>query len=220
MNKTQYLKELHGYLYTLPEEERDAALKYYEEFFADAGEENEQSVIADLGSPKDLAQGIIDSQGELSSPYRKWTTNEAPQDQPKGKMSGGMKVWFIILVVLSSPIWIGLVVGFGGAAIGILAALFVVIVAVWASLLAITVALVASGVFCVFFGIFSLFTYPISGITTAGVGFILLSVGLFCLIPFVLFTVKAIPAMFRGTINGISRLFHRKERRAPSAVSN
>lgn len=216
MNKTQYLKELNGYLYTLPEEERDAALKYYEEFFADAGEENEQLVISDLGSPKSLAQAIIDAQGELASPYRKWTTSEAPQYQPKARMSGGMKAWFIILIIFSCPIWISLGAAFFAVFVGLVAAVF----GVWVGLVAAVLALIVSGIFVFIVGVTTAFVSPIAGVWAVGGGLVVLSIGLLLLIPLVLFTLKGIPCMFRGCINCISHIFHRRERKAAASTNN
>lgn len=41
MNKYEFLSRLRNALSALPNEERDAAMSYYEEFFSDAGEDNE-----------------------------------------------------------------------------------------------------------------------------------------------------------------------------------
>ena len=59
MNKYEFLSRLRNALSALPNEERDAAMSYYEEFFSDAGEDNEQAVIASLGTPEELARSII-----------------------------------------------------------------------------------------------------------------------------------------------------------------
>lgn len=63
MTRSEYLSELTSHLISLPKEERDMAVKFYEEFFDEAGPENEQAVIADLGKPFNLARSII---GETS----------------------------------------------------------------------------------------------------------------------------------------------------------
>lgn len=42
MNKQQFMIELERLLQNIPENERVEALNYYEEYFSDAGEENEQ----------------------------------------------------------------------------------------------------------------------------------------------------------------------------------
>ena len=64
MTRAEYLAELDSHLITLPKEERDMAVAFYEEYFEDAGPENEQSVIDELGKPFNLARSII---GETSA---------------------------------------------------------------------------------------------------------------------------------------------------------
>ena len=64
MTRAEYLAELDSHLITLPKEERDMAVAFYEEYFDDAGPENEQAVIDELGKPFNLARSII---GETSA---------------------------------------------------------------------------------------------------------------------------------------------------------
>lgn len=58
MNKKLFLDELHRLLSDLPPEERNQAIKYYEDYFEDAGPENEQAILKELGSPQELANQI------------------------------------------------------------------------------------------------------------------------------------------------------------------
>ena len=58
MNKKLFLDELHRLLSDLPPEERNQAIKYYEDYFEDAGPENEQAILKELGSPQELADQI------------------------------------------------------------------------------------------------------------------------------------------------------------------
>lgn len=58
MNKKIFLDELHRLLSDLPPEERNQAIKYYEDYFEDAGPENEQAILKELGSPQELADQI------------------------------------------------------------------------------------------------------------------------------------------------------------------
>lgn len=58
MNKAEYLQELASLLSDIDDEDRDDALEYFREYFEDAGEENEESVIQELGSPAELAEKI------------------------------------------------------------------------------------------------------------------------------------------------------------------
>ena len=60
MNKTQYLLELRRLLASLPVLERERAIEFYNNYFDEAGEENEAAVIEELGPPARLARQIIE----------------------------------------------------------------------------------------------------------------------------------------------------------------
>ena len=55
MNRAEYMKELAYLLQDVPDGEKEEALQYYEDYFDDAGTENEEQVIAELGRPERLA---------------------------------------------------------------------------------------------------------------------------------------------------------------------
>ena len=55
MNRTEFLEQLERLLWDIPESERKAALEYYQDYFEDAGAENEGKVIRELGSPGKVA---------------------------------------------------------------------------------------------------------------------------------------------------------------------
>ncbi len=58
MNKEIFLRDLRRFLSDLPQEEREQAMKYYEDYFEDAGPDKEWQVIEELGSPVDIARQI------------------------------------------------------------------------------------------------------------------------------------------------------------------
>lgn len=58
LNKREFLNRLQMQLADLTSDERKEALEYYEEYFADAGEENEADVLISLGSPEQAAEQI------------------------------------------------------------------------------------------------------------------------------------------------------------------
>jgi uncharacterized membrane protein len=58
MTKLEFMNELEGLLLDIPFDEREEALKYYYGYFEDAGEDHEQEIIAELGSPKQVADII------------------------------------------------------------------------------------------------------------------------------------------------------------------
>lgn len=55
MNRTEFLEQLERLMWDIPESERKAALEYYQDYFEDAGAENEGKVIQELGSPGKVA---------------------------------------------------------------------------------------------------------------------------------------------------------------------
>ena len=58
MNKQEYLNRLEKLLSDISEEERFDALTFYQNYFEDAGPENEERVIKELGSPEKVASSI------------------------------------------------------------------------------------------------------------------------------------------------------------------
>ena len=63
MNKQTYLAQLAQLLAPLPEQERQDALNYYEEYFDAAGPEAEDVTAAELGDPADAARKILEGEG-------------------------------------------------------------------------------------------------------------------------------------------------------------
>ncbi len=61
MNRKQYLDELSFLLSDISDEERKDALSFYEDYFDEAGIENEAKVILELGEPSKVAAIIRDS---------------------------------------------------------------------------------------------------------------------------------------------------------------
>ena len=223
MNKYEYLAQLRSALFSVSQEEREAAMSYYEEFFNDAGEENEQSVIASLGSPQDLAQSIInenskneeqttssdnsgfDSGGFIPPPTPTqqssgWTGGQTPPQQ-SSSWTGGQIALIVILLVLSCPIWIGLVIG-----------LFGVIVGIFGALIGIIAAFGACGIASFVAGIAAFFTgSPAAGLF--GLGISLFFIGLFplALYPLCKLMVKFTVVCCKGIASLVRKLTGRKE---------
>ena len=58
MTRADFMRRLEELLSDVTPAEREEAIQYYNDYFDDAGAENEQSVIASLGSPETLARTI------------------------------------------------------------------------------------------------------------------------------------------------------------------
>ena len=59
MTKYEYLAELEKNLDMLSYDDKTQALEYYENYIEDAGKENLQQVLEQLGSPAELAKSIF-----------------------------------------------------------------------------------------------------------------------------------------------------------------
>ena len=72
MSRWEFMRQLEELLSDISPSEREEALQYYNDYFNDAGRENEQSVIEALGSPKQVAKIVkegldsSESQGEFT----------------------------------------------------------------------------------------------------------------------------------------------------------
>lgn len=71
MNKNEYLDRLSKLLADISYEEHEEALSYYREYIEDAGVENEQRVIEELGSPEHLAQEIREGLFKKGEPSKR-----------------------------------------------------------------------------------------------------------------------------------------------------
>ena len=62
------MKRLEELLQDISENEREEALQYYNDYFDDAGAENEAQIIEELGNPEQVARtikaGMSDADGE------------------------------------------------------------------------------------------------------------------------------------------------------------
>lgn len=212
MNKKEFLNRLRSCLASLPREERDAAISYYEEFFEEAGEENEQSVINDLGSPEKVAQSILSS-GEVYSersadnpPAAKersgsFHENDYNHSAPKSeKKDNTGAIVAIVILVITSPVWI--------SAVGsVLAAIFGITV----GLIAATAALIIVGLALFIAGIVKLFSSVAIGAAILFSGLIVAGIGTLLLIPTVLLLGKALPALIKWIVKTVKSLFGKKE---------
>ena len=77
MTRAKFMSELERLLADIPESERTEALQYYNDYFDDAGAENELRVLVELGSPYEVAQSIkagLNIEVEKSNNYNIYKT--------------------------------------------------------------------------------------------------------------------------------------------------
>jgi len=97
MKRQEYMTELGQRLSSLPlsREDRLNAIRFYEEYFNEAGPEREQDVIAELGSPAYVAARIA----------LKLSNSSEPLNEKKHGIRNRMSaLWIVVLGILASPV--------------------------------------------------------------------------------------------------------------------
>ena len=223
MNRTEYMRQLESLLQNISATEREEALQYYNEYFNDAGPENEQNVIEALGNPVKVAENIkkdIFGNGYGENIYQKINadnraiiacpadsrTEDGTQGQSirqnnampvpaekKEGMSTGMIVLIVLLCILASPVILAVASAGIGVAAGLIAGWFGLIIGFGATAVALLLVLIA----LVIAGILCLFTHPFVGMGMIGGGLICGGVGLLFLMLTVAMAGIATPAICR-----------------------
>ena len=164
MTRKEYMEQLKKYLKRLPKEDYDNAIEYFSEYFDEAGAENEQQVMKELGEPKEAA-------GELLLNLLQETTTHSPA---KTKRSPGKIILLAFLVLCASPVSLALLIG----ALGVLFAVVVVIAAVIFSLGVTCAVTVAGGIMLAGFGATLIFKSVAAACMMVGGGFLMAGSGI------------------------------------------
>ncbi len=186
MTRAEYLAELGVRLQSLPQDERDSAMRYYVEYFDDAGEGNEQQVIEQLGSPSKLAQQLA---GEAQ-----------PIKLPKVRGKKSPLTW--VLIVLGSPIWISLLAAGLGVLVSLLAAAFTVLLSL--AMLAVvplmvSVAMLLGGGFGALTGMMVGLSHVPTALWMFGVGLVFVALGALVFQPCIKVMQRALRGIFTAS---------------------
>ena len=190
MNRASFLKKLRGKLHRLPAHEIDAALAYYEEFFDEAGEENEQRVIQQLGSPSHVASQIMADYALKDL--------DATSTSTKKNMSA---IWIIILAILSAPLSLPLLV----VAIALIFSFGAVIFSIIIAIIATVLSIFFGGIVALISGFFILTQHWPTALLFMGIGFIVTGLGVL-LFPIVARLIKTIVVV---CVEALGKLFHK-----------
>ena len=190
MNRASFLKKLRGKLQRLPAREIDAALAYYEEYFDEAGEENEQRVIQQLGSPSHVAS-------QIKADYA-LKDLEATSTSTKKNMSA---IWLIILAIISAPLSLPLLV----VAIALIFSFGAVIFSVIIAIIATVLGILFGGIVALISGFFILTQHWPTALLFMGVGFIVTGLGIL-LFPIFARLIKTIVVV---CVEALGKLFHK-----------
>lgn len=135
MDKTKFIGELKERLRKLPYDEVKEALDYYEQYFDDAGSQNEEAALAELGSPAEVASQII----------AEFAIKDADRSKASAKR-GLSTVFTAILAVFAVPIALPVALGVIISALAIVFSVMITFFALGISGAACIIAAVVSAV--------------------------------------------------------------------------
>ena len=237
MNKDEFLRQLEVLLSGISQEERTEALAFYRSYFEDAGEANEAKILEELESPQKVADSIIKDLGvqpgeacssgaQGASAGAEWNpaVQGAAQNASKGVPQGaaqnaaysapekdGMPGWAIVLLVITSPVWLVMILVILSALLGIVAALFgiaIAVVAVMGALLICGVVLFGAGIGTAIAG------NPAIGIGLMGAGLIVLAIGILAVVLVVWIFGGFLPWALKGIWKLCKKPFNKRKERA------
>ena len=237
MNKDEFLRQLEVLLSGISQEERTEALAFYRSYFEDAGEANEAKILEELESPQKVADSIIkdlvvqpgeacSSGAQGASAGAEWNpaVQGAAQNASKGVPQGaaqnaaysapekdGMPGWAIVLLVITSPVWLVMILVILSALLGIVAALFgiaIAVVAVMGALLICGVVLFGAGIGTAIAG------NPAIGIGLMGAGLIVLAIGILAVVLVVWIFGGFLPWALKGIWKLCKKPFNKRKERA------
>lgn len=205
MNAYEYLQALRAALAVLPDDEIDSAMRYYEDYFLDAGDENAAQVIEQLGPPEQVAEAILrDYTGvarrrpERFDEEKAQTVNGVPlgRDGKPLTRKKGINPWMLACIVLLALI-------FGPVAVAVIGAIIVAVVGlvigIAACVVAVPAATLIGGGALVLFS-FLLWATPASALATLGAGLVVGAVGLLLVLLVIKLCILFVPPIIRGLV--------------------
>ncbi|MBQ8327159.1 MAG: DUF1700 domain-containing protein [Lachnospiraceae bacterium] len=203
MNRIEFMQQLEMLLADISEAERADAIKYYNDYFDDAGIENEAGVIEQLGSPEQVAQNIKADAFGTENVNHTYTSQDAPNmnhtytnQQPQNNdRDGATLALVVVLIIVTFPLWMSL----AGALIGIAFGLTVGGGGIMVGGIAVIGAAIAKTAI-----------FPMGGVFLFGVSFLLLALGLVFIVGGLSIGFVAIPAIIKGVTSLIKKALGKK----------
>lgn len=209
MNAYEYLQALRAALSALPDDEIDSAMRYYEDYFLDAGDENAAQVIEELGPPEQVAQAILNEYTGVARrrpPHFDEDKVEPVEGVPLGKdgkpvkmRKKGINPWMLACIVLLALI-------FGPIAVAVIGAIIVAVVGlvigIAACVVAVPAATLIGGGALVLFS-FLLWATPASALATLGAGLVVGAIGLLLVLLVIKLCILLVPPIIRGLVAAI-----------------
>lgn len=159
MNRQEFMYRLAAELSKMPQDEMQAAMEYYDEYFDEAGPEREQEAIRELGSPERIA-------AQIKADYAMRQLEEPGMGRSPRK---GLRAFlWVILGVFAAPVALPVAIALGVCVLAVFICLFAVAI----SLIIAFGATCASGIALVGVGIVGLSGSVTAGIMLIGMGLV------------------------------------------------
>lgn len=242
MNRDEFMRELEYLLQDIQEEEKEEALSYYRDYLEEAGEDEEQAIrefgsperIAAI-IRSDIA-GHLEQGGEFTERgyederfrdpnYQVVKRYDLPEQgeqpgagtkertrEPGRRTRESNPVLRVVLGILLVVIGIPMVLGVGSGVIGLASGILGLLVTCIFTIAILTFAFFAGGIMAGVIGVACLAVSPVNSVVAFGVAFLMMGLGFLSLVAAVQFYGRFLPWLFRGAVNLISGLFHRKGR--------
>lgn len=165
MTKQEFMFELYKKLKNFPKKEVDESIAFYIEMIEDNIEDGltEEQAVAKLGSIDKIASQIA-SEIPLSKIVK-----------INGKPTRKFKTWEIVLLIVSSPIWLSLLISLFAGVFSVYASIWAAVIIFWAVAVGFTI----GGPLAVILGIVLVFVKGVAvGLIIAGYGLVLAGVGI------------------------------------------
>ena len=219
MEKEEYLRLLEIELAALPLEEKENVMEYYRSYFEEAGEENHNRVIKELGKPEELAAHILKNSSCLPSVLGKKNKSDQqekteerknktmPKDQ-KNENRGNKILLVLLILVFSFPLWFPLICSI----FGILFAFVAVTLSIGFIGIIIGLALMIASIVLGTFALFSMILFTPSFFLFLGLSLLLMAFGIVGLVLGIWFCKKMLPPLVRFIVSLFSIPFRNRSR--------
>ena len=231
MSKNEFLDQLFELLSDISPDEREEALTYYREYIEDAGLENEEAILEEIGTPEEVAseiksgifnknsQDIDYASNKVKNCPETYSSTSQNNQQENASYSGNqyqqsntpqkssntvLIILAVIAAILLSPAWLGLLGTVFGAVIGF-----------FATIAALIFGFGLAGVICLFVGVIlfiwgfpTILHNPLAGVALLGAGLIVAALGILFLLLTGWFCGVVIPWAVRGISNIIHKCTH------------
>ena len=198
MNRVEFMRQLESLLWDLSESDRLDAIAYYNDYFDEAGVENEERVLKELRSPERVAAMIkadLNTNGNEQAEYTEQGYSDGRQGvNPNTPVTRKQKktlpvALIIVLLVFAAPVLLGVGGGLLGGILGLAGALI--------GLVAGGIGMLVGGVVSLVSGVIKLVFSPLKGLVLIGTGSLITALGLLFVVFLVLCIFKWMPKLFR-----------------------